>query len=95
MARCSATVKGFAGVAEDKMEMLFIHPDSIGKGIGRALTEFCIHTLNADKVDVNEQNEKAVSFYKKIGYCQTGRQELDGMGRPFPLLQMQYKRGLS
>ena len=86
----SGAIKGFAGVAEKKMEMLFIHPDSIGQGFGRLLTEFCIYTLKADKVDVNEQNEKAVGFYKKMGYRQIGRQELDSMGRPFPLLEMQY-----
>jgi putative acetyltransferase len=83
-------IKGFAGVAEKKMEMLFIHPDRMGQGFGRKLAEFCIYKLNADKVDVNEQNKQAVDFYKKMGYRQIGRQELDSMGRPFPLLEMQY-----
>jgi len=85
-------IKGFAGVADNKMEMLFIHPESRGQGIGRLLTEYCIHTLNADLVDVNEQNEQAVLFYKKMGYEQIGRLEFDGLGRPFPLLQLKYKR---
>ena len=84
------SIKGFAGVAENKMEMLFIHPDSRGQGIGRLLAEYCLHTLNADLVDVNEQNEQAVSFYKKMGYEQIGRLDLDGLGRPFPLLQLKY-----
>jgi putative acetyltransferase len=83
-------ITGFAGVAGDKMEMLFIHPRSMGQGVGRSLAEYCIHTLNADKVDVNEHNAPAVEFYKKIGYGQIGRRELDSMGRPFPLLEMQY-----
>jgi len=83
-------IKGFAGVAQNKIEMLFIHPASIGKGLGKTLARFCVHTLNADTVDVNEQNKNAVAFYKKIGYHQTGKQELDSMGRPFPLLQMKY-----
>jgi putative acetyltransferase len=86
-------IEGFTGVAEKKMEMLFIDPASIGKGYGRMLAEFCIHTLNADKVDVNEQNEQAVRFYKKIGYQQIGRQELDSMGKPFPVLELQYVIG--
>ena len=84
------TIKGFAGVAGDKMEMLFIHPGSMGQGLGRTLAEYCIHTLNADKVDVNEHNAEAVKFYKEIGYREIGRRELDGMGRPFPLLEMKY-----
>ncbi len=84
------TIKGFTGVAEQKMEMLFIHPESRGQGIGRQLAHFCIYQLNADQVDVNEQNEQAVNFYKKMGYKLIGRKDLDSMGRPFPILEMQY-----
>jgi putative acetyltransferase len=84
------TITGFAGVAADKMEMLFIHPRNMRQRLGRLLAEYCIHTLKADKVDVNEHNTEAVKFYKKMGYRQTGRRELDGMGRPFPLLEMKY-----
>jgi putative acetyltransferase len=88
----TGTLKGFAGVAGKKMEMLFIHPSSRGQGIGRMLAEYCIYILHADLVDVNEQNEQAVLFYRKIGYEQIGRLELDGLGRPFPLLQLKHKR---
>jgi putative acetyltransferase len=83
-------IKGFAGVTGDKMEMLFVHPGSMKRGLGRLLAEYCIHTLKADKVDVNEHNAEAVKFYKKIGYREIGRRELDSMGRPFPLLEMKY-----
>lgn len=81
-------IKGFAGVDGNKIEMLFIHPASRGKGIGSLLTKFCIHELKTDKVDVNEQNEAAAGFYKIMGFKIMGRQELDGMGRPYPILQM-------
>ena len=84
------TIKGFTGVADQKMEMLFIHPANRGHGIGHKLASFCIHQLNAEKVDVNEQNEQAVNFYKKMGYKVIGRKELDSMERPFPILEMQY-----
>jgi len=87
------TIKGFAGVAEDKMEMLFIHPENMGQGLGRMLAEYCINTLSADKVEVNEHNVEAVKFYKKMGYREIGRRELDSMGRPFPLLEMKYLPG--
>jgi len=88
----SQAITGFVGVAEDKMEMLFLHPGSMGKGIGRKLTEFCINVLHAYKTDVNEDNKNAVAFYKKIGYVQTGRQDTDSLGRPFSLLQMQFEK---
>lgn len=84
------TIKGFVGVAGDKIEMLFIHPDSRGKGLGRGLTEFCINKLHADKVDVNEQNEQAVTFYERMGFKIKSRQDLDGLGRPYPLLIMEF-----
>lgn len=82
-------IKGFAGMAAQKIEMLFLHPDSRGQGIGRKLTEYCIQELGAAKVDVNEQNEQAVGFYLKMGFRVMNRQELDSMGKPFPILEMQ------
>jgi putative acetyltransferase len=79
---------GFLGVADTKIEMLFIHPHCRGKGIGRRLTQFAIQQLKAREVDVNEQNEQAVGFYKRMGFAEAGRSETDGLGKPFPLLQM-------
>lgn len=84
-------ISGFLGVAEQKIEMLFIHPDSRGKGIGKQLTEFALHELQTYKVDVNEQNEQAVGFYRRIGFVVTGREETDGLGKPYPLLRMELR----
>ena len=84
-------IAGFLGVAEKKIEMLFIHPDSRGKGIGKQLTEFAIHELQANKVDVNEQNEQATGFYQRMGFVVTGREETDGLGKPYPLLLMELR----
>lgn len=47
-------VVGFIGVVEDKVEMLFIHPQWRGQGIGRRLLEYAIKALGSTKVDVNE-----------------------------------------
>jgi putative acetyltransferase len=84
------TITGFLGVSEEKIEMLFIHPDKRGQGIGSLLNKFAIEQLHTYKVDVNEQNEQAVSFYKKLGYNVVARTEVDGLGKPFPILQMEY-----
>jgi putative acetyltransferase len=84
-------ITGFAGVAAEKIEMLFIHPAARGKGIGKQLTGFCIKDLGAWKVDVNEQNKQAIGFYERMGFVQTGFEPLDGMGRAFPLLLMELR----
>ena len=86
------TITGFLGISEEKIEMLFIHPDKRGQGIGRLLNKFAVEQLQTYKVDVNEQNEQAVSFYKKMGYKVVGRTEVDGLGKPFPILQMEYAK---
>tara|TARA_B100000683_G_scaffold149091_2_gene144323 strand:+ start:1019 stop:1453 length:435 start_codon:yes stop_codon:yes gene_type:complete len=83
------TILGFIGVAEHNVEMLFLAPESRGKGIGRVLLQFAINNLGATKVDVNEQNPSAVGFYEHMGFKVVGRSPLDGMGKPFPLLHME------
>jgi putative acetyltransferase len=88
------TISAFLGVAEKKIEMLFIHPVEIGKGIGRGLVEFAVNQLGARKVDVNEDNTEAVKFYRHLGFVQTGRSETDGLGKPYPLLHMDLAHGL-
>ena len=80
---------GFLGAAEQNIEMLFIHPDARGKGIGKSLTEYAIKILHCIKVDVNEDNEQAVGFYQNMGFKIIGRSELDGTGKPYPILHME------
>ena len=84
-------IVGFLGVAEQNLEMLFIHPAYIGKGIGKRLLEYSIDQFKVNKVDVNEQNEPAVGFYKHCGFEVMSRSELDAMGKPYPILHMELK----
>ena len=79
---------GFSGVAEGKIEMLFVAPPAFGRGIGTQLLRHAVETLGATEVDVNEQNTRAVEFYLRRGFGVVGRSELDGTGRPYPLLHM-------
>lgn len=85
------TILGFVGVADAKIEMLFITPQARGKGIGRQLLQYAIHHLKAVELDVNEQNPEAVGFYQHHGFEIVGRSPLDGQGQPFPLLHMRLK----
>jgi putative acetyltransferase len=78
----------FVGVGGDKLEALFVHPAWHRMGVGRRLARYAVVELGATTVDVNEQNEPAVAFYRRLGYVVEGRSPLDGTGRPFPLLHM-------
>jgi putative acetyltransferase len=82
---------GFLGVAERKIEMLFVAPEYIGQGFGKVLVEFAIAKLNADKVDVNEQNHSAVNFYSRLGFVVYDRMEKDSEGKDYPILQMRLR----
>jgi putative acetyltransferase len=81
-------VIGFIGVEGDEVAALFIHPDWRGKGIGRRLFTYAVEVLGATRVDVNEQNDQAVGFYRRMGFEVVGRSAEDGLGQPFPLLHM-------
>ncbi|WP_291781866.1 GNAT family N-acetyltransferase [Cecembia sp.] len=83
-------ILGFLGLSKEKIEMLFIHPDFRGQGIGKNLTNFAVNERKILKVEVNEQNIQAVNFYKKLGFHVTNRKPLDDLGNPFPILQMKF-----
>ncbi|WP_108808803.1 GNAT family N-acetyltransferase [Aquimarina spinulae] len=85
-------IVGFLGVAEQNLEMLFIDPEYRGKKIGKTLLDYSINNLNVTKVDVNEQNEQGVGFYKHCGFDVIGRSELDSSGKPYPILHMELKK---
>lgn len=88
----NSEVAGFIGVAEQKIEMLFFSPEYIGKGFGRKLADFALSELKADKVDVNEENSKAVKFYEKLGFKTYERTDKDDQGKDYPLLRMKLER---
>ncbi|MDM1370330.1 GNAT family N-acetyltransferase [Myroides marinus] len=79
---------GFIGGADENLEMLFIHNDFRGKGIGKLLLNYAKDRLHVNKVDVNEQNDQAVGFYLHQGFAQIGRSETDGQGKPYPILHL-------
>jgi len=85
-------IVAFVGVSDDNLEMLFVDAKSRGQHIGKTAIDFVIKQLHIYKVDVNEQNDQAVGFYKKMGYTQIGRSEHDGMGKPYPLLHFEFKK---
>lgn len=81
---------GFMILQNGKMEALFIDAAYRGKGIGSALVEYGLSLHPEMTTDVNEQNTQAVEFYKRLGFKQVGRSEVDGQGRPYPLLHLKF-----
>ena len=37
---------------------------------------------------MNEQNPRALGFYRRMGFEVVGRSELDELGNPYPLLHL-------
>lgn len=81
-------IKGFLGVSDDKIEMLFIDNQYRRLGIGTQLLRFAIDTLHISKVDVNEDNKQAVAFYQNFGFKQIGYSEKDSEGKDYPIVFM-------
>ncbi|MGV3560082.1 GNAT family N-acetyltransferase [Larkinella arboricola] len=79
----------FLGTADHKIEMLFIHPQAMGQGLGKRLIHYAINQVEATKVDVNEDNPQGVGFYKHLGFRTVSRSEVDAAGKPFPILHME------
>ena len=90
--RCVRDAEGracaFMIVEGDAIEGLFVAPEHRGAGVGRALVEHAVNSLGARRVDVNEQNPRAVGFYQRMGFRVASRSPLDGQGRAFPILHM-------
>ncbi|MBP2260916.1 putative acetyltransferase [Pseudomonas hunanensis] len=84
-------ILGFAGVASGRLDMLFVAPEHRGKGVGKRLLHYAIDELNAQRLDVNEQNPQALGFYLHEGFEIIGHSPTDGLGQPYPLLHLRLK----
>jgi len=85
----AGNLHGFLGISGQDVEMLFLASSSRGKGLGRMLLQYAVSALGAVRVDVNEQNPKALGFYEHMGFAVQGRSPRDAQGRPFPILHLQ------
>ncbi|WP_172730766.1 acetyltransferase [Pluralibacter gergoviae] len=70
----------------EHMDALFVDPAVRGRGVGKLLIEHALTLAPRLTTDVNEQNEQAVGFYRKMGFKVAGRSETDDLGKPYPLL---------
>ncbi len=58
----------FMGLEERKLEMLFISPQSRGKGLGKQRFALWYGKLFYKQIRVNEQNPQAKGFYEHMGF---------------------------
>lgn len=82
-------VLGFSGISGSKLEALFVDPAAMGKGAGGALMRHALEVCRVWRVDVNEGNPEALTFYRKYGFLVRSRSATDAQGRPFPILHME------
>lgn len=89
------SLAGFAAVAGCRLEMLFLSPDHMGKGLGKALLTICTQQGGVCQVEVNEQNQHAAAFYQHFGFKVVERKPQDTFGKPYPILRLQLDTGSS
>ncbi|MEG0685848.1 MAG: GNAT family N-acetyltransferase [Erysipelotrichales bacterium] len=82
---------GFSGTKEDELEMLFLDPSYIGMQYGSRILQWLIANKSITKIGVNEANTNAYKFYNKHGFTIVSRSDLDGFGKPYPILHLEYK----
>jgi putative acetyltransferase len=81
----------FMGMTGNEIDALFVHASARGTGVGRFMVEHACRQSPVILTEVNEQNGQGVAFWEHMGFRRTGRTEVDGQGRPYPLLQMEWR----
>lgn len=67
------TPVAFSAVVGDTLEALFVHPDHWRQGHGRRLLQALFARHDALSLAVYALNERAVVFYRRNGFEETGR----------------------
>lgn len=80
-------VAGFACLCGREIDLLFVEPSHMRKGIGTALMRWAL-AQGADTLTVNEENAGARRFYERFGFRVIGRSEYDSLGGAHPILWM-------
>ncbi len=69
VAVCGAAIVGYAAVAGDVLEHLYLRPDVLRQGIGtRLLDEVKRHSCEGVSLHVFQQNSGARAFYERHGF---------------------------
>ncbi|MDN3643334.1 GNAT family N-acetyltransferase [Lutimonas halocynthiae] len=87
-------IKGFCAIREAdsyyEVEHLWLRPDTIGKGLGKALLLASLESaVNKDLPILVEADPNAEVFYKKQGFVTYDKKESFPKGRYLPLMKME------
>ena len=98
LADTGETIVGMAYASQTSEEFVLLHqlyvdPAITGQGIGAQLLEECFESFpeaKAFRLEVDEQNPRAVSFYGRFGFRETGRTAncgREGSGMPAIIME--------
>ncbi|WP_051666538.1 GNAT family N-acetyltransferase [Pedobacter sp. R20-19] len=85
-------MQGFIALTNYKIQLLFVHPEFYRQGIGKSLIDFAIKNHQVWMVDVNAQNERAVSFYLSLGFEVYQKFPTDGAGKSYPVWSLRLNK---
>ena len=78
----------FIAIRDNKIEMLFVHPDYLRQKLGSSLLSLAIHEHKCNRIDVNEENPDAFKVYQKFGFKPIARHPTDDCGKPHPIIEL-------
>jgi ribosomal protein S18 acetylase RimI-like enzyme len=71
---------------------LYIHPDHLGQGIGKQLWQTYLQHLAPEvkqvDLEVEPQNARAIQFYTRLGFQETGITEAEAFGYTMKSIRM-------
>lgn len=82
----------FMGIEKNKLEMLFVKYNEIGKSIGKQLLNYGIKNYDIKELTVNEESPNAVNFYKHLGFKTYKRENKDEQENQYPILYMKSEK---
>jgi putative acetyltransferase len=82
-----SVIAGSVGLANDKIELLFVTPQFRHQGVASKLLQHALD-MGAHYTDVYENNQYGLEFYLKRGFEKIARSEVDSEGNPYPILHL-------
>lgn len=64
----NGTIDGFLGLMEDYIAGLFVRKEARSKGVGKALLDPARQSRNSLRLQVYEENRRALRFYQREGF---------------------------